>query len=56
MNKKLMRGIGAGLLATVAISAVSMQMRKPGRRFRRNTKKVYRIVSGIMDDVGGMMR
>jgi hypothetical protein len=55
MGKKLMRGIGAGLLATVAISAVSMQMKKPGRRFRRNAKKAYRIVSSIMDDVGVMM-
>ena len=55
MNKRLMRGIGAGVIASVAITALSMQMKKPSRRMRRGAKKAYRIMSSVMDDVGQMM-
>lgn len=59
MNKGTMgilRGIGAGILAGVAVSMMSRQRIKPSRRVRRGANKALRVVANTIDEVGEMMR
>lgn len=49
-----MRGIGAGMVAGVAVYAVGAKMMKDNKRLRRNANKAMHAVSGMMDNVTTM--
>jgi hypothetical protein len=50
------RGIGAGVIAGVAISAMGGRMMRQNRRFRRNANKAVHAVNGMLDNVTSMFR
>lgn len=46
-----MKGIGAGMMAGMAIVAVSSRMMKDNRSFRRRANKTMRSVGELLDNV-----
>ncbi len=50
------RGIGAGMIAGVAVYAVGSRMMKDNRHFRRNANKAMHAVNDMMDNVVTMFR
>ena len=50
------RGIGAGMIAGVAVSAVGAKMMKDNRHFKRNADKAMHAVNGMFDNVTTMFR
>lgn len=50
------RGVGAGIVAGVAISAMSNRMMHQNRRFRRNANKAMHAMNGMVDNVTSMFR
>lgn len=50
------RGIGAGVVAGVAISAMGSKMMKQNRHLRRNANRAMHAVNGMMDNVTSMFR
>lgn len=51
-----LRGIGAGVIAGVAISAMSSRMMQHNRRFRRSANKAMRGMGGMVDNVTSIFR
>lgn len=50
------RGIGAGIVAGVAIAAVGNRMMRDNRSFRRRANKTLHTVGELMDSVQYMFR
>ncbi len=50
------RGIGAGMVAGVAVYAMGSKMMKDNRHFRRNANKAMHAVNGMVDNVVTMFR
>jgi hypothetical protein len=50
------RGISAGMIAGVAVSAVGAKMMKDNRHLKRNADKAMHAVNGMFDNVITMFR
>ncbi len=50
------KGIGAGMVAGVAVYAVGSKMMKDNRRVRRSANKAMNAVNDLMDNVVTMFR
>lgn len=50
------RGIGAGVIAGVAVSAVGARMMKDNRHLKRNANKAMHAVNGMIDNVEMMFK
>lgn len=50
------RGIGAGMVAGVAVSAMGAKMMKDNRHLKRNADKALHAVNGMIDNVEMMFK
>ena len=50
------KGIGAGMIAGVAVSAMSAKMMKDNRHLKRNADRALHAVNGMLDNVETMFK
>lgn len=50
------KGIGAGVIAGVAVSAMGAKMMKDNRHLKRNADKAMHAVNGMIDNVETMFK
>jgi len=50
------KGIGAGVIAGVAVSAMGTKMMKDNRHLKRNANKAMHAVNGMIDNVEMMFK
>ncbi len=50
------KGIGTGIIAGVAVSAIGAQMMKDNKHLKRNADKAMHAVNGMIDNVETMFK
>ena len=50
------RGMGAGMVAGIAVVTMGNRMMKNNRHLRRNANKAMHAVNGMLDNVQGMFK
>lgn len=57
ISNRIMKGVGAGVLAGIAVGAAgTMLMNSRSRRLRRNGKRAVHAMEDLVGNVAGMIR